>query len=528
LTAHAGQWYPFAAVVCPLATRRGFLRTATLAAAGGALSRGALASVVQRPSDPWAGVEAILGRIRAPVFPDRVFDVTQYGARPDGVADATAAFRAAIEACRAAGGGHVRVPPGRFLTGSIRLRSRVDLRVEEGATIAFSREPSAYLPVVFTRYEGVELMNYSPFIYAFGERDVAVTGSGTLDGQADEGHWWAWRGTGPAARALQTPARTRLVDFAARGVPVAQRVFGDGSYLRPNFIQPYRCQNVLVEGVTIVNSPMWEVHPVLCTNVTVRGVTIRSHGPNNDGCDPESCRDVLIERCSFDTGDDCIALKSGRNNDGRRLHTPIENVIIRDCEMRDGHGGVVIGSEISGGARNVFAERCRMSSPRLDRALRFKTNSVRGGVIERIAMRDVTVGEVAEAIVTADFYYEEGDTGAFTPVLRDVDVRNVTSAKSQYAFLLRGYTRSPISNVRVSDCTFEQVAKPDVLEGVKALTLSNVKVNGTLRNEVIDRPGARAPVRGAFRSRSAAGLEAVRHRYRRGAPATWARRVQAG
>jgi polygalacturonase len=219
----------------------------------------------------------------------------------------------------------------------------------------------------------------------------------------------------------------------------------------------------------------------------VRGVTVRSHGPNNDGCDPESCRDVLIERCTFDTGDDCIALKSGRNADGRRLHAPIENVIIRDCEMRDGHGGVVIGSEISGGARNIFAERCRMDSPRLDRVLRFKTNAERGGVIERVAMRGITVGQVAEAIVAADFYYEEGDTGAFTPVLRDIDVRDVTSRKSQYAFLLKGYARSPISGVRVRDCTFDGVARADVLEGVRDVELTNVRVNGQVRNERISR-----------------------------------------
>jgi polygalacturonase len=324
-------------------------------------------------------------------------------------------------------------------------------------------------------------MNYSPFVYAIDAHDIAITGSGTLDGQADEGHWWNWRGAGPAAQAPMTPARLRLFDMAARGVPVAERVFGAGQFMRPNFVQPYRCQNVLVDGVTIVNSPMWEINPVLCRNVIVRGVTIRSHGPNNDGCDPESCSDVLIERCSFDTGDDCIALKSGRNEDGRRLHAPIENVVIRDCTMRDGHGGLVIGSEISGGARNIFAERCRMDSPRLERMLRFKTNSMRGGVVERVAMRDISVGEVAEAIVAADFYYEEGDAGAFTPVLRDVEIRGVTSRKSRYAFLLRGYGRSPIENIRVSDCTFDGVAEADVLEAVRGLALTNVRVNGALR-----------------------------------------------
>jgi len=232
---------------------------------------------------------------------------------------------------------------------------------------------------------------------------------------------------------------------------------------------------------------MWELHPVLCRNVIVRGVKINSHGPNNDGCDPESCRDVLIEKCTFDTGDDCIALKSGRNDDGRRLHTPIENVVIRDCDMRDGHGGVVIGSEISGGARNIFAEKCRMDSPRLDRVLRFKNNAARGGLVERIAMRDVTVGEVAEAIVAADFYYEEGRNGAYAPILRDVDVRNVTSRKSKYALLLKGFAESPISNVRVADCRFDGVAEPDLLEGVRDLTLTNVTVNGRRRDEQINR-----------------------------------------
>jgi len=459
--------------------RRTFLEVAGLASLG-ALVRLDASQPTDR--DLWSEADAILRRIKAPTFPDRRFDVTSYGAKPDGN-DSTQAFRAAIDACHAAGGGRVVVPRDRFVTGPIVLRSNVNLHLDDGAVIAFSRDANAYLPVVRTRWEGTELMNYSPFIYAYEQTDIAITGRGMLDGQADAEHWWPWR----ARAAARDGARARLVAMAAEGVPVERRVFGDGSYLRPNFIQPYRCTNVLIEGVTIVNSPMWEVHPVLCTNVIVRGLTIRSRGPNNDGCDPESCRDVLIERCSFDTGDDCIALKSGRNADGRRLHAPIENVIVRDCEMRDGHGGVVIGSEISGGARNIFVERCRMDSPRLERALRFKTNAERGGTIERVAMRDVTVGEVAEAIVAADFYYEEGDTGAFTPALRDVDVRGVTSRKSRYAFLLRGYERSPIADVRVTDCTFDGVADTDVLEHVRDLVLTNVRQNGRMRNERITR-----------------------------------------
>ena len=147
---------------------------------------------------------------------------------------------------------------------------------------------------------------------------------------------------------------------------------------------------------------------MLCTNVTVRGVTVVSHGPNNDGCNPESCKDVLIEDCVFDTGDDCVAIKSGRNDDGRRVATPSENIVVRNCVMKDGHGGVVMGSEISGGVRNVFVEDCNMDSPNLDRALRFKSNARRGGVIENVFMRNVEVGRVAEAVLTIDFLYETG------------------------------------------------------------------------------------------------------------------------
>jgi polygalacturonase len=474
-------------------SRREFLGAGGIGAAGAAIAshvpwaarlvaERAARQQVEPAGDPWLQAEGILRRIAPPRIPSRDFDIRTFGARGDGERDCTSAFRSAIAECQTAGGGRIVVPAGRFSTGAIRLRTGVELHLEEGATLAFSRDPRQY-PIVMTRFEGIELMNYSPFIYAFEERDIAITGRGTLDGQADAEHWWPWKGGARAAGTQnQNAARARLSDFSAKGIPVAERVFGGGSYMRTNFVQPYRCQNVIIDGPTIVNSPMWEINPVLCRNVIVRGLTISSHGPNNDGCDPESCTDVLIERCTFDTGDDCIAIKSGRNEDGRRLNAPSENIVIRDCVMKDGHGGVVIGSEVSGSVRNVFAERCRMDSPRLDRVLRLKTNSVRGGVVEHVYMRDVTVGEVSDAILSIDFSYEEGDTGKFPPVVRDIELRRVSSRRSKHALLLKGYASAPIRDVRLIDCTLDGVQSPDVVEHVENLVFTNVRVNGQARN----------------------------------------------
>src|SRR4030095_1199301 len=277
----------------------------------------------------------------------------------------------------------------------------------------------------------------------------------------------------------QRAARAKLYKMMEDGVPVKDRVMGEGSYLRPNFIQPYRCKNVLIEGVKIVNSPMWEVHPVLCENITVRGVKISSHGPNNDGCDPESCTDVLIENCEFDTGDDCIAIKSGRNADGRRLKAPTQNIIVRNCRMRDGHGGITVGSEITGGVRNLFAENCRLDSPYLDHALRVKNNAMRGGLLENLHFRKLEVGEVAHAVITIDFNYEEGAKGSFTPVVRNYTVNNLRSSKSKYALDVQGFPSAPIFNLRLANCRFDNVAEGNIVKNVKDATLDDVKINGS-------------------------------------------------
>lgn len=422
-------------------------------------------------TDPWVEIPAIIEKIVVPVFLDENYYITSYGAVGDGITDCTEAFKMAITECSKNGGGKVIVPEGTFHTGPIHLLNNVNLNVTENAVIEFSIDPNKYLPVVFTRWEGVECMNYSSLIYAYEQENIAITGSGVLDGQGANDNWWSWKGNKEDGWKVGMPnqktGRNLLFDLAENNVPPEERVFGDGYYLRPNFVQPYKCKNVLIDGVTFKNSPMWFLNPVLCENVTVSNLIIEGLGPNNDGCNPESSKNIHIKNCYFDTGDDCIAIKSGRNNDGRRINVPSENIVIQNCVMKEGHGGVVIGSEISGGVRNVFAENCIMDSPHLDRAIRIKTNAIRGGVIENLFVRNIEVGQVSEAVLKIDFYYEEGDKGDFSPIVRNIHLENITSQKSPYAIWIKAYERSPVRNLVLRNCRFANVANENVLENVE-------------------------------------------------------------
>ena len=435
-------------------------------------------------NDDWLQAEKIREAIIIPSFPDRTFNITDFGAINDGEFDCTNAIRDAIKACHQAGGGKVLIANGKYKTGAVHLLSNVNLHIDDGATLSFSTNPKHYLPAVLTRWEGLELMGYSPLIYAYKQENIAITGKGILEGNANNQTWWPWKGKHKEAHwdlipgEDQKTARNKLMADAEAGVSVENRQYSEGAFLRPPFIQPYSCNNVLIEDITIKNSPFWLLNPVLCHHVSVKGVSFLSHGPNSDGCDPESCDHVLIENCDFDTGDDCIAIKSGRNADGRRIAKPCQNIVIANCNMREGHGGVVIGSEISGGVNNVFAEKCTMSSPHLERAIRIKTNSIRGGLIEHIRIRDITVGEVKNAIVI-NFFYEEGDAGDFDPIVRDIKIQNLQCNKVLgKAFNLQGFERDPIQNFHIENSHFNNVAKPSIIKHVNGFTLRKVSING--------------------------------------------------
>ncbi|MVN91671.1 glycoside hydrolase family 28 protein [Mucilaginibacter aquatilis] len=435
-------------------------------------------------TDPWNQLDGILSKIKRPSFPKRMFFVKNYGADATGKKNCSAAIKAAIDACHKAGGGRVIIPAGRYLTGPVYLKSNVNLHLEKGATLLFSTKPDDYLPLVPTRWEGIELMNYSPLVYAYNEKNIAITGDGVLDGQATAQNWWPWKGKkeygfkAGSASQVDKGNRPALFAMAEKDVPMAERRFGNGFYLRPQFVQPYKCNNVLIEGVRIINSPMWILNPVLCNNVTISKVTVESEGPNTDGCDPESCKNVLIKDCYFNTGDDCIALKSGRNRDGRRIGIPCENVVIQGCTMANGHGGVVIGSEISGGAKNIFAENCTMNSPELDRALRIKTSSARGGVIENIYMRNIKVGQVKQEAILVTMFYE--DKGNYMPLIKNIEVSNMqVDNGGNTGVVVEGYKEQPVQYLKLTNVTINNVKKAYNIANLKGLQLKNVVINGT-------------------------------------------------
>ncbi|AHG87909.1 glycoside hydrolase family 28 [Gemmatirosa kalamazoonensis] len=447
-------------------TRREFLAASGATLVGLALPRGALLGAA--PEDP--AVAAILRRIVAPTFPSRAFRVTDHGAVGNGVADCRPAFAQAIDACNRAGGGRVIVPAGRWVSnGPIHLKSAVELHLEAGATIRFSADPAHYLPMVLTRWEGTECYNYSPLVYAYEATNVAITGPGTLDGNGAAG-FAAWR-------AKQDADVNRLRQMGIDQVPVHERVFGPGHVLRPGMVQLFGCRNVLLDGFTIVDATFWSVHPLLCQNVTMRGVTVRSRNPNNDGIDPESSVDVLVERCTFDTGDDCIAVKSGRDQDGWRVGQAAANIVLRDCDMTSLKAALCIGSEMSGGVRDVHLYGCRVKS--CATGAYFKTNLDRGGSIRRVRIHDVTIGE-AESFINFTTAYQGYRGGKFPPDVRDVSLERVTCDHAKTGIRAVGVPDAPLRDLLLRDVTLTRADVPHEVKYVENLKLERVRVNGQL------------------------------------------------
>ena len=435
--------------------------------------------------------------IQLPKFGNNDIVITKTGAKTDAKAEKNQkAIQKAIDKCAKKGGGKVIVPAGqRFKTGAITLKSHVNLVIEQGAVLEFVFQPELY-PIVETAWEGLDCYNLSPCIYANGATDIALSGKGTVDGGGNRQTWWPWNGATKhgwteGVKSQKDGGRARLLQNGEDGIPMKingkpnpQRTFTENDRLRPQLVNFVNCERILIEDVTLLSSPFWVIHPLKSTDITVRGVHINNDGPNGDGCDPESCDRVLIENCYFNTGDDCIAIKSGRNRDGRERAMPSKNIIIRNCEMKNGHGGVVIGSEISGGCTNVFAHDCVMDSPNLDRVLRIKTNSCRGGIIENINMKNVKVGQCGESVLKINLDYEPKEIccrGNY-PTVRNVYMENVTCEKSKYGVQIIGLEEDTyVYDIHVKNCKFNGVKDGNTITGkTRNVKLENLFVNGNL------------------------------------------------
>lgn len=439
----------------------------------------------------WKESAKIEKQIKKTSFPKRTFIITDFGAVPDNESTPChEEINLAIIACNQAGGGTVIVPKGTFYTGPITLKSNVNFHLEEGAVLKFSTDQSLYFPAVITRWEGLDCYNARPLIYAYGETNLAITGKGTIDGQGSKEHWWPMSGAAKygwkeGMVAQRNGGREKLLLWGETFTPIYKRVMTPEDGMRPQLINLYSCNTVLIEDVTLLNSPFWVIHPLLCESLIVRGVHVFNRGPNGDGCDPESCKNVLIENCFFDTGDDCIAIKSGRNADGRKWNVPSENIIVRGCKMKNGHGGVVIGSEISGGYKNLFVENCEMDSPLLDRVIRIKTSTCRGGIVENVFVRNITVGQCREAVLRINLQYEnrENCDRSFPPIVRNVHLRNISCEKSKLGVLIIGLDDvTNVYNVSVEDCKFNNVEKNgnSITGKTKDIHFDNLYINGQL------------------------------------------------
>ena len=385
--------------------------------------------------------------------------ITDFGAVNGDKVKTTMAIAKAIAKASQMGGGVVVVPKGEWLTGQIHLKSNVNLHLEAGAVLLFSENPEDYLPAVHTTWEGLECYNYSPLIYAYQSKNVAVTGQGEVKAKLDI--WKAWY----ARPAGHMNSLKRLYYLSYNNVPVEERqMVNDTAHMRPQFIQFNRCENVLLEGITITNSPFWTIHPYLCKNVVIRKVKVWAHGHNNDGIDPEMSQNVLVENCVFDQGDDAIAVKSGRAPEGWRSKTPSKNIVVRNCFVKNGHQLMAIGSELSGGIENIYIHDCKVAKDaKMFNVVFIKTNERMGGFVKNIYAKNLEVGRMDLGVlgIETDVLYQWKDLvptleRRLTPI-QGVYLENIQATNVKYVSKLVGQKELPIQNVSLKGIVADTV-----------------------------------------------------------------------
>jgi len=420
----------------------------------------------QKQSEEKVSVDSILVSISEPVIPEYTIILKQFVVVPDSCPDYKPAIDKAIEALSKQGGGRLIFPEGNYLVnGPIHLISNMELHLDSGAIIRFGSNPNDYLPVVKTSWEGTFLYNYSPFIYAYGCENMAITGTGVIDGEASE-TWQLWR-------QQQAESQNLSREMNHKGTPIEKRIFGQGHFLRPHLIQFFNCKKVKIEGVKIEDSPFWCIHLLACENVVARGIHFEAFNKNNDGIDPEYSRNVLIEGIEFNNGDDNVAIKAGRDHEGRASKIHSENIIIRNCSFQGLHA-VVIGSEMSAGVENVFVQDCTYGG-KLKRGIYLKSNPDRGGFIRNIFIKNVDFGEVEDCLYITSYYHNEGE--GYATEIRDLFFENITCKKATgTGIVMQGFPGKKVSDVFLSNIKIDSAVNALSMENTLNIVMSEVMI----------------------------------------------------
>jgi len=424
----------------------------------------------------WDMADEIVAGLDPVTFPDSTYYIEDFGAVGDGKTPNKEAFEKAVTTCSENGGGKIVVSEGDYyMNGPLVFKSNVHIELREGALLNFSHREEDYLPAVLVRWEGTLVYNYSPLIYAYQSKNIALTGKGTINGNGSK-NFSNWK-------TLQAADKKKLRKMGQENSPVYERVFGEGHKLRPSLFQPYGCSNVRLEGVTLLDSPFWIIHPTFCDNVIIRGVTVDSYNTNNDGCDPESCSNVLIENCDFKTGDDAIAIKAGRDNDAWRIGRPTENVVIRNCNFFSKINGVCIGSEMSGGVRNIFIENILM--PQSSNAIYFKANLDRGGYIENIFVRNVETDTVRNAFIRFEPNYKNQKSSFNPTVFNNFLIEDVScNVSEEVGVYIAGIREDyPVKNITIKNVKIKKTPVSYVMQNGKNIKFIEVEVNGKVMDE---------------------------------------------